>query len=69
MLLNGFNYQRDGTLEEENHSIEVEFRAKQVKEDVLAIAFVELRDDVGHLVLHGKGAGSVREGRHHVPDI
>lgn len=55
-------------MEEIYDAFEVEFWAEQVEEDILAVALVELRNDVLHLVLHGEGTRSVREARHHLPN-
>jgi len=53
-------------LKEVNDSFEVEFRAQQIEEYVLAVALVVLSYYACHLVLHGECAGSVRKARDHL---
>ena len=46
-------------LEEKDDSLVVELRAEIVKEDVLAVALVQLTALIGQLVEHGKRLGCV----------
>lgn len=66
MLLDILYYNRNSVLVEKNHAIQVQFRTKQVEEHILAVAFVELRDYILHLILHGKSRRGVRETRNHL---
>ena len=67
MLLDGQHDRRESVLVEKNDAFEVELRAEQVKENVLAVALVELTRRVGHLVEHGERLGGVRHAWHHLP--
>lgn len=42
MFFNSFNDDWYRVFEEEDYPVEIQFRAKQVEEDVLAVAFIEL---------------------------
>ena len=47
-------------------SVEVEFGAEEVEEDVLAVALVKFGDHVGELVEHGEGLRGVGHAGHHL---
>lgn len=68
MFLNSFNSNRNDILEEVDDSIKVELRTEIVKEHILAVALVELRDDAWQLVKHREGLGSVGEAGDHLAD-
>jgi len=43
-------------LKEVDYSLKIEFRAQQVEEDILAVAFVVLSNYACHLILHWESA-------------
>ena len=59
MFLDSFHNRREHILVEENDAFKVELRAEQVKEHVLAVAFVELTASVSQFVEHGEGLARV----------
>ena len=66
MFLNGDHDRREDVLVEEDYSFDVQFRAEQVKEDVLAVALVQLGALIGQFIEHGEGLRRVRHTGDHL---
>jgi hypothetical protein len=69
VLLNCLNRWLKYVLIKEDDTIDVEFRGKEVKKDILALALVQLRDGLHQLVKHRERLARVVLAGHHQPHL
>ena len=67
VFLDGAHYFRKNVSVEIDYAIQVEFRGKNIEEDVLAVAFVQLLYLGDQLVKHGERLAGVALAWHHLP--
>lgn len=67
MFLYGAHYLRKNISVEIDNAIQVEFRGKNIEEDVLAVAFVQLLYLGDQLIKHRERLAGVALAWHHLP--